>query len=114
VLDNFEMARTAAQAATVPSQAEAGPNQRIESLQAGVAMIQQQLKGILTEIGVEEINAAGQPFDPLWHEAISQQETAEAPEGQVIQQIRRGYKVRDRLLRPAVVIVAKKPAAPPA
>jgi molecular chaperone GrpE len=108
VLDHFEMAQTAAQAAAVPSGA-------IESLQAGIAMIQQQFKGILAETGLEEIDASGKPFDPALHEAVSQMETTDAPEGQVVQQIRKGYKLRDRLLRPATVIVARKPSAlPPA
>jgi molecular chaperone GrpE len=74
-------------------------------------MIQTQLKTALTESGLEEMDASGKPFDPTFHEAVSQQETADAPEGQVIQQIRKGYKFRDRLLRPAAVIVAKKPGA---
>ena len=107
VLDHFEMAQTAARAAEVPSGG-------IESLQAGITMIQQQLKGILAETGLEEIDATGKPFDPALHEAVSQMETTDAPEGQVVQQIRKGYKLRDRLLRPATVIVAKKPFAPPA
>ena len=107
VLDHFEMAQTAARAAEVPSGG-------IESLQAGITMIQQQLKGILAETGLEEIDASGKPFDPALHEAVSQMETTDAPEGQVVQQIRKGYKLRDRLLRPATVIVAKKPSAPPA
>ena len=108
VLDHFEMAQAAAQTAEVPQSG-------IASLQAGIAMIQQQLKGILAETGLEEIDAAGKPFDPTLHEAVSQMETADAPEGQVVQQIRKGYKLRDRLLRPATVIVARKPSAlPPA
>jgi molecular chaperone GrpE len=107
VLDHFEMAQTAAQTAEVPQGGMA-------SLQAGIAMIQQQLKGILAETGLEEIDAAGKPFDPMLHEAVSQLETADVPEGRVVQQIRKGYKLRDRLLRPAAVIVAKKPSAPPA
>jgi molecular chaperone GrpE len=74
-------------------------------------MIYQQLKNALAEAGLEEMDAAGRKFDPNWHEAVSQKETAEAPEGQVIQQLRKGYKLRDRLLRPAGVIVAKQPAA---
>ena len=100
VLDNFEMALTAANAAGTS----------VESLQAGVKMIHQQLKSALADAGLEEINAAGQPFDPNFHEAISQQESTE-PEGQVVQQVRKGYKLRDRLLRPASVVVAKKPAS---
>jgi molecular chaperone GrpE len=106
VLDHFEMAQTATQTAEVP---QGG----IASLQAGVAMIQQQLKNTLAESGLEEIDASGKLFDPMWHEAVSQQETADVPEGYVVQQLRKGYKLRDRLLRPATVVVAKKPAANP-
>ncbi|HEU6448265.1 MAG TPA: nucleotide exchange factor GrpE [Verrucomicrobiae bacterium] len=101
VLDNFEMAMAAAQNAK---------DQNASSLQAGVAMIQSQLKSALAEAGLEEVNAAGKTFDATLHEAISQQESADVPEGNVIQQVRKGYKLRDRLLRPATVIVAKKPA----
>jgi molecular chaperone GrpE len=101
ILDNFEMAQAAAQNAE---------GDKLASLQTGVAMIQQQLKNILLETGLEEIDAARKPFDPALHEAVSQQETSEIPEGHVVQQIRKGYKLRDRLLRPAAVIVAKKPA----
>jgi len=107
VLDHIEMAQTAAQTAEAP---QGG----VASLQAGIALIQQQLKGILAETGLEEIDAAGKPFDPMLHEAVSQMESNDVPEGHVLQQIRKGYKLRDRLLRPAAVIVAKKPAAPPA
>jgi molecular chaperone GrpE len=107
VLDHFEMAQTAAQTAEAPQNG-------VASLQAGIVMIQQQLKSILAETGLEEIDAAGKPFDPMLHEAVSQLETDDAPEGRVVQQIRKGYKLRDRLLRPAAVVVAKKPSAPPA
>jgi molecular chaperone GrpE len=74
-------------------------------------MIYQQLKKVLTDAGLEEVDAAGKVFDPNLHEAISQQETDEVPEGHVVQQVRKGYKLRDRLLRPASVVVAKHPAA---
>jgi molecular chaperone GrpE len=94
------MAQTAAQTAQ---------GDKLASLQTGIAMIQQQLKAALAEAGLEEMDASGKPFDPTFHEAVSQQETDQVPEGQVIQQIRKGYKLRDRLLRPAAVIVAKKP-----
>ena len=102
VIDNFDMAM----AATGSAQ-----NITLESLKAGVQMIQGQLKAVLSESGVEEIDAIGKPFDPNLHEALSQMESADAPEGTVLQQLRKGYKMRDRLLRPASVIVAKKPAA---
>ncbi len=106
VLDHLEMALAAAQSAPPPPEGAT-------SLQAGVAMIQQQLKTILAETGLEEIDALGQPFDPSRHEAVSMLESADVPENHVLQQIRKGYKLKDRLLRPAAVIVAKKPAAAP-
>src|SRR5438094_1140921 len=100
VLDNFDMALSAAQT---------GQTEAAQSLQAGINMIYQQLKSALVEAGLEEVDAAGKTFDPNLHEAVSQTETTEAPEGQVVQQLRKGYKLRDRLLRPATVVVAKAP-----
>ena len=107
VLDHFEMAQSAAQNAQAPQSA-------IAALQDGITMIHQQLKSILAETGLEEVEANGKPFDPTLHEAVMQMETADTQEGQVVQHIRKGYKLRDRLLRPATVVVAKKPSAPPA
>ncbi|MEK7675990.1 MAG: nucleotide exchange factor GrpE [Verrucomicrobiota bacterium] len=99
VLDNFDMALTAATNA---------PSSNAESFRAGVAMIYNQLKSALAEAGLEEIDATQKPFDPNWHEAVSEQESA-AAEGQVLQQLRKGYKLSERLIRPATVVVAKKP-----
>src|SRR4051812_12170112 len=101
VLDNFDAALSAAQTSSADG---------AQSLQTGVAMIFQQLKKVLTESGLEEIDATGQTFDPNLHEAVSQQESKDVPDGNVLQQLRKGYKLRDRLLRPATVVVAKKPA----
>lgn len=101
ILDNFE----AALAAVAGSQ-----DASVQSLQTGVSMIATQLRNALLESGLEEIDAAGKPFDPALHEAVSQQETDEVPEGHVVQQLRKGYKLRERLLRPATVIVARPPA----
>lgn len=101
VLDNFEMALAAVNAVK---------DEKMASLQSGVGMIQQQLKAVLLESGLEEIDATGKPFDPAVHEALSQQESATVPEGQVLQQVRKGYRLKDRLLRPAAVIVARPPA----
>ena len=100
VLDNFDMALSAA---------ETGQTEAAQSLQAGINMIYQQLKSVLVDAGLEEVDAAGKAFDPNMHEAVSQTETAEAPEGQVVRQLRKGYRLRDRLLRPATVVVAKPP-----
>ena len=102
ILDTFDMALTAA------VNAKEGTAQ---SLQTGVSMILSQFRSILTEAGLEEIDAAGKPFNPNFHEAVSQQETADVPEGNVVQQLRKGYKLKERLLRPATVIVAKKPTS---
>ncbi len=101
VLDNFDMAMAAA------NNAQAGS---ADALKTGVSMIHSQFKSALLEAGLEELDATGKPFDPNWQEAVSHQESADVPEGQVLQQLRMGYKLRDRLLRPATVIVAKKPA----
>lgn len=102
VLDTFDIALAAPQS----KQAEAA-----QSLLAGVKMVHQQLKSALVDGGLEEIDATGKPFDPHVHEALSQQESSTVPEGHVLQQLRKGYKLRERLLRPASVIVAKAPAS---
>ncbi|HOK77284.1 MAG TPA: nucleotide exchange factor GrpE [Verrucomicrobiota bacterium] len=83
-----------------------------EALKAGVAMISQQLRNVLRQAGLEEIDALGKVFDPRLHEAVEHKETLDAEDGQVIQQLRKGYKYRDRLLRPATVVVAKKASEP--
>jgi len=101
ILDTFEMALAAT----------ASDGSSAQSLQAGVLMVYNQLKSTLAEAGLEEIDARGKVFDPNLHEAVSQQESADVAEGQVMQQIRKGFKFRNRLVRPAGVIVAKKPAA---
>ena len=100
ILDAFEMALAAAPA-----------DSAAQSLQAGIVMISNQLKSVVAEAGLEEIDASGKPFDPNLHEAVSEQETAEVPEGRVIRQLRKGYKFRQRLIRPAGVVVAKKPTS---
>jgi molecular chaperone GrpE len=101
VLDNFDMALAAAGSAQTNT---------LQSLQAGINMIYQQMRSVLNEAGLEEIDATNKTFDPNWHEAVSQEESTDVPEGQVLQQLRKGYKLRDRLLRPASVVVARKPA----
>jgi molecular chaperone GrpE len=100
VLDNFEAALTTA-----------GNAAQFEAFKAGVAMILNQLRQVLAAAGVQEIDATGQPFDPAQHEAVAHQETRAVPEGHVLQQTRKGYRLNGRLLRPASVVVAKAPAA---
>jgi molecular chaperone GrpE len=81
----------------------------IDSLKTGIEMVHTQLKRTLEEVGLSEIDAAGQSFDPSLHEAMSRKETDEADEGTVLEQIRKGYKLKDRLVRPASVVVATTP-----
>jgi molecular chaperone GrpE len=100
IVDNFEAALTAA---------NAPQSGNVDSLKMGVNMIHTQLKKFLSEAGIEEIDAAGKPFDPNLHEAVSQEPSTDAPEGQVLRQMRKGYRLRERLVRPAMVVVAKKP-----
>ena len=102
VLDTFEMA-----AAAVPAGAE-GP---AAVLKQGVDMIQGQLRGVLRDAGLQEVDCLGQPFNPAVAEAVSQVETAEQPEGTVVQQLRKGYRLHERLVRPATVVVARPPKA---
>ena len=73
--------------------------------------MQGQLRNTVADYGVEEIDAVGKPFDPALHEALSQQETTEVTDGHVISQNRKGYRMKDRLLRPAAVVVARKPGS---
>jgi molecular chaperone GrpE len=98
VLDNLERALVAAQ--------EHEPNHA--ALLDGLQQIQAQFRRTLEEFGLKEVVAnAGHPFDPNIHEAVGHVESAEHPEGHVIQQLQRGYKLADRLLRPARVVVSK-------
>jgi molecular chaperone GrpE len=72
----------------------------------GLAMILRKLQAILESQDVTPIEAAGQPFDPLWHEAVMQEETDEHPDGYVTEEMQRGYRLGDRVLRPSMVKVA--------
>jgi molecular chaperone GrpE len=76
----------------------------------GIELIYKQLQDALAKLGVRVIPANGEPFDPHYHEAIEMVETADAPDHQIIEELQRGYKLKDRLLRPAMVKVAKNPA----
>jgi molecular chaperone GrpE len=85
----------------------------VQSLIDGLKMTLAQLHGVLREAGVEVVNAEGQHFDPQWHEAVQHVESHDHPAGKVIQQLRKGYKLSDRLLRPATVVVSKGQPEPP-
>jgi len=76
---------------------------------AGLDMVQKLLLDVLAKHGVEPIPAHGEPFDPNFHEAVTQQPSAEHPEGTVVAELSKGYKIRDRVLRPSKVAVSIKP-----
>jgi molecular chaperone GrpE len=78
-------------------------------LRSGVELIYKQLQAALGKLSVNPIVSKGEPFDPRYHEAIEMVETSDAPDHQVIEELQRGYKFKDRLLRPAMVKVAKNP-----
>jgi molecular chaperone GrpE len=73
----------------------------------GIELIHRQLQDALAKIGVQPISAAGQQFDPRYHEAIEMVDTENAKDNEVIEELQRGYKLKDRLLRPAMVRVAR-------
>jgi molecular chaperone GrpE len=99
IMDNFELGLTAAK--------EQGADSPIYS---GMVLVQKQLSDLLAENGLQPIEAEGKTFDPNLHEAIAHEPSDESPEGIVVRQARRGYRLKDRLLRPAKVVVSSGPA----
>ena len=95
VLDSFERALR-----TSPEKSE---------FHAGVELIYRQLQDALAKLGVKAISAKGEPFDPRYHEAVEMVETTDAEDHHVLEELQRGYTLKDRLLRPAMVRVAKNP-----
>lgn len=83
------------------------------SFQKGVAMTRKSFEDTLARHGVKAFSAKGQLFDPRLHEAVQQVETAEVPAGHVAFEVVRGFHLNDRLVRPAMVVVARAPATPP-
>lgn len=96
VVDNFELGLDAAKSA--PDAA---------SILMGMNMVHKQLHEFLRTHGVEEVEAEGEPFDPNKHDAVAQEPSDLVPEGIVIRQVRKGYKLKDRLVRASSVIVSK-------
>jgi molecular chaperone GrpE len=81
-----------------------------ESWLKGVRLTFQKLEEVLASVGVQRIEALGSPFDPKQHEAVGSEETAKHPEDTVVAELRAGYRMHDRVLRPALVKVARPPA----
>ena len=99
IIDNFELGLAAAR--------EQGADSPIYS---GMVLVQKQLNDLLAENGLQTIEAEGKMFDPNVHEAIAHEPSDRTPEGIVVRQTRRGYRLKDRLLRPAKVVVSSGPA----
>jgi molecular chaperone GrpE len=95
IVDNFDLGLEAAR-----SDGEQSP------VFSGMSMVLKQLMDFLTDQGLQPIDATGKKFDPNLHEAIAHEPSAEFPEGVVIRQTRRGYRLKDRLLRPSSVVVS--------
>jgi len=98
VLDNLERAI---------DHAEKGENNQ-ESVIEGIRMTCQSFKDILKKFGVQPVAALGEKFDPQFHEAAMQEEDPNKEEGTIIKEIQRGYLLKDRLIRPAMVVVSKR------
>jgi molecular chaperone GrpE len=95
VLDNFQLALKSTGS--------------VEQLRAGVELIVKQMEEALRTLHVQPIEAVGEEFDPRVHEAIEMVEKPDVPDHQVFDEVRRGYRIKDRLLRPAMVRVASNP-----
>jgi len=96
VLDSFDRALQASSAEKT-------------DLRNGLELIHRQLQDALTKIGVRVIAAKGEMFDPHVHEAIEMVDTSETRDHQILEELQKGYKLKDRLLRPAMVKVARNP-----
>ena len=95
-LDNFHLAL----------KAQASP----EQFRSGVELVAKQMEEAMKSLGVVAVETVGAAFNPHMHEALSRVETAEHPDEQVLEEVRRGYRIRERLLRPALVTVAHNAA----
>ena len=83
------------------------PSTQLNEFRNGIELIYKQLQDALNKLGVRPVPAKGERFDPHVHEAIEMVDTTEVPDHQVMDELQRGYKLKDRLLRPAMVRVAQ-------
>jgi molecular chaperone GrpE len=95
ILDSFERAL------------RAGGDSNSNDFRSGIELIYRQFQDALQKIGVQPIVSVGQPFDPRVHEAVEMVDTSEVPDHHVLDELQRGYKYKERLLRPAMVRVAR-------
>jgi molecular chaperone GrpE len=106
VLDDFERSIDAAE----ELQETQDPESAYESLKGGVEMVFRKFRDTLETLGVEPIEAEGKPFDEELHEAMMRQPSEDAEPGTVLQEIRKGYRMDDRVIRHSRVVVASEPS----
>jgi molecular chaperone GrpE len=95
VLDNFRLAM--------------GSGGSVEQLRTGIDLIVKQMEEVLRALNVQTVETVGTRFDPRFHEALESVDRTDLPDHQVLEEVRRGYRIRDRLLRPALVRVVNNP-----
>jgi molecular chaperone GrpE len=95
VLDNFQLAL--------------GSSGSVEQLRAGIELIVKQMEDVLRTLNVQPVESVGARFDPRFHEALESVDRTDLPDHQVLEEVRRGYRIRDRLLRPALVRIVNNP-----
>ncbi len=95
VLDNFQLAL--------------GSSGSVEQLRTGVELIVKQMEDVLRSLNVQPVESVGARFDPRVHEALESVERNDLPDHQVLEEVRRGYRIRERLLRPALVRIVNNP-----
>jgi molecular chaperone GrpE len=102
VLDNLH------RAVETETSVESVESEEFRNFLRGVALIAKQLNGVLESLGVVPVATVGQPFDPHVHEAVATEQTEEFEPDTITQEIQRGYRIGDKLLRPAMVKVATR------
>lgn len=107
VFDNLE--RATAHGESASGEADAAT---IKGLIDGISLVMKQFRDAIGRLGIERVESLGKPFDPSVHEAIQHLETAEYPPGCIAAEVQPGYRAGDRLIRPALVVVAKAPTVP--
>lgn len=100
ILDNFDRAFAHAEECK-----DKGIN---EELLKGFALIKKQLEDTLNKMGLSKMDALGKKFDPVYHEAVLTREAADQPEGLVLEEMQKGYMLKDKVIRPTMAIVSKK------
>jgi len=102
ILDNFDRAFVHTDCAK--------DNTVNEEVIKGFALIKKQLEDVLQKVGLKKIDALGKNFDPFYHEAVITKEVPEKPDGMILEEMQKGYMLKEKVIRPSMVIVSKKGA----